>query len=134
MYFRYLHQIALSTRIAHERLTRVCFIDYTREMALVAEQRHGDGRAAILAVGRLMKIRGTTDGEFALVVVDADQGQGLGTELLRRLVQIGRDEGLSRIVAVIAPENREMQRVAGRVGFSVHYDHTNGLMNAELRL
>ena len=81
-----------------------------------------------------MKIPGTTEGEVALVVVDTHQGQGLGTELLRRLVQIGRDEGLSRIVAVIAPENREMQAVSSRVGFSVHYDATEQLMKAELRL
>jgi len=134
VYFRYLHQMSLSARIAHERLTRVCFIDYLREMALVAEQRDVDGRAAILGVGRLAKIHGTTEAEFALVVVDAHQGQGLGTELLRRLVQIGRDEGLSRIVAVMAPENREMQAVSKCVGFSVQYDATEQLMKAELRL
>jgi acetyltransferase len=134
VYFRYLHQVALSARIAHERLTRVCFIDYAREMALVVEQRHEDGRKAILGVGRLTKVHGTTDGEFALVVADKYQGQGLGTELLRRLVQIGRDEGLSRIVAVMSFENREMQAVSKRVGFSVQYDTTDQLMNAELRL
>ena len=45
VYFRYLHLIGLSQRIAHERLTRVCFIDYAREMALVAEQRDAAGPA-----------------------------------------------------------------------------------------
>ena len=34
---RYFHAMKLSTRVAHERLTRICFIDYDREMALVAE-------------------------------------------------------------------------------------------------
>ncbi len=134
VYFRYLHLMALSERVAHERLTRACFIDYTREMALVAERRDQSGRASLLAVGRLIKIHGTDDGEFALVVVDARQGQGLGTELLRRLVQVGRDEGLSRIIATIAVDNQEMQRVSRKVGFSVRYDETDQLMRAELNL
>ena len=33
----------LSQRTAHERLTRICFIDYDREMALVAERRDPSG-------------------------------------------------------------------------------------------
>ena len=134
VYFRYLHLMALSQRTAHERLTRVCFIDYAREMALVAEHRDEAGVASILAVGRLIKLHGTRDGEFALVVVDARQGKGLGTELLRRLVQVGRDEGLERIVATIDVENFEMQRVAKHVGFTLRHDEADRVVKAELRL
>jgi len=134
VYFRYLHLMGLSERVAHDRLTRACFIDYAREMALVAESRDAAGQASILGVGRLIKLHGTRDGEFALVVVDAKQGQGLGTELLRRLVQIGRDEGLGRIVATIATENREMQRVSANVGFRVYYDSVEQITKAELIL
>jgi len=126
--------MGLSERVAHDRLTRACFIDYAREMALVAESRDAAGQASILGVGRLIKLHGTRDGEFALVVVDAKQGQGLGTELLRRLVQIGRDEGLGRIVATIATENREMQRVSANVGFRVYYDSVEQITKAELIL
>jgi acetyltransferase len=53
--------MGLGHRIAHER-TRVCFIDYAREMALVAEQRDAAGQPVILAVGRLIKLRGTRRG------------------------------------------------------------------------
>ena len=41
---RYFHAMKLSTRVAHERLTRICFIDYDREMALVAERQDPRGR------------------------------------------------------------------------------------------
>ncbi len=44
---RYFHAMKLSTRVAHERLTRICFIDYDREMALVADAENpetGDSR------------------------------------------------------------------------------------------
>ena len=134
VYFRYLHMVGLSQRIAHDRLTRVCFIDYAREIALVAEQRYAVGDPIILAVGRLMKSRTANEAEFAILVADASQRQGLGTELLRRLVQIGRDEKLSRIVASIDVDNREMQMVSTHVGFDVSYDAHERLMKAEIAL
>ena len=38
VYLRYFQPLKFSQRTAHERLTRICFIDYNREMALVAER------------------------------------------------------------------------------------------------
>src|SRR5262249_32123054 len=105
---RYFHAMKLSARVAHERLTRICFIDYDRELALVAEG--GDpatGGREVLGVGRLGKLFGRNEAEFALVVSDKAQGRGLGTELLRRLIAVGRDEKLDRITADILPENTE---------------------------
>ena len=134
VYFRYLHLIGLSQRIAHERLTRICFIDYARDMALVAEHRDGADPPVILAVGRLMKTRGANEAEFAILVADAVQRQGLGAELLRRLVQIGRDQKLARIVASIDVDNRDMQIVSERIGFTVTYDRHEDLMKARLEL
>jgi acetyltransferase len=134
VYFRYLHMMGLGHRIAHERLTRVCFIDYAREMALVAEQRDAAGQPVILAVGRLIKLRGTNEAEFAILVADAAQRQGLGAELLRRLVRVGRDEKLARIVASIDPDNREMQIVSEHAGFTVSYDQHEQLMKARIDL
>ena len=91
-------------------------------------------RSVSCGYGRLIKIHGTNDAEIALVVVDARQGQGLGSELLRRLVQVGRDERLSPIVATIAVDNREMQQVARKIGFTVRYDSIDQLVKAELPL
>jgi acetyltransferase len=118
VYLRYFYPMSLDQRIAHERLTRICFIDYDREMVLVAE--HTDpstGKRSIIGVGNLLKVPGTNDGEFAAVVSDAFHGQGLGTELLRQLIEIGRNEQLDRVVADVLPENREMQRVFQKLGF-----------------
>ena len=51
VYNRYFHMLNLDQRVAHERLTAICFIDYDREMALVAERRHPEtGEPEILAV------------------------------------------------------------------------------------
>ncbi|HUJ10090.1 MAG TPA: acetate--CoA ligase family protein, partial [Verrucomicrobiae bacterium] len=91
VYFRYFHMIALGQRVAHERLTRICFNDYDREIALVAEYKDPKtGARKILGVGRLSKEPGTDTSQFAILVVDQWQRHGLGTELLQRLVQIGR--------------------------------------------
>ncbi|MBE9098451.1 bifunctional acetate--CoA ligase family protein/GNAT family N-acetyltransferase [Vacuolonema iberomarrocanum] len=121
VYLRYFHLMTLSHRVAHDRLTRICFIDYDREMALVADCKNlATGDHEILGVGRLSKLHGVPEAEFALLVTDAFQGQGLGTELLQRLVQIGRDEGLTAIHAEILAENKAMQRVCEKVGFVLH--------------
>ncbi|MDP9373573.1 MAG: bifunctional acetate--CoA ligase family protein/GNAT family N-acetyltransferase, partial [Chloroflexota bacterium] len=127
VYYRYFHMMALHQRTSHERLTRMCFIDYDREMALVVERRAPDGTEGereILAVGRLSRVLDADDAEaeFATLVNDQYQRQGLGTELLRRLLRIGRDEGLRRITAEILPENSGMQRVAEKLGFRLRHD------------
>ncbi|MFO5494909.1 MAG: acetate--CoA ligase alpha subunit, partial [Cuspidothrix sp.] len=66
VYLRYFHLVKLSHRIAHERLTRICFIDYDREMVLVAEHENPETKETeILAVGRLSKLHGNNAAEFA---------------------------------------------------------------------
>lgn len=121
VYFRYAHMVKLSQRIAHERLTRICFIDYDREVALVAEAKHPEtGEPEILGVGRLSRLHGTEEAEFSMLISDRVQCQGLGTELLHRLIQVGRDEHLAQITADIAPDNRMMQHVCQKVGFQLH--------------
>jgi acetyltransferase len=134
VYLRYFHYIPLSERIAHDRLVRICFNDYDRELALVAVNENGPGVEddAIVGVGRLIKLRGGKEAEFAILVSDQYQHQGLGRELLSRLVQFGRDEGLTRIVADILPENTGMIRVSEQVGFKIR--RLNSVVKAELIL
>lgn len=133
VYFRYFHLMTLSHRIAHERLTRICFIDYDREMALVVDRKDpATGEHEVLAAGRLSKSHGANEGEFAMLVSDAYQKQGIGTTLLEQLVQIGRDEGLERITAEVLHENRAMQRVCEKVGFTL--SRTPEFVKAELPL
>lgn len=134
VYLRYFHMIPLDSRIAHERLTRICFIDYDREMALVAEHRDpATGEAEILAVGRLTRIHMANEAEFAVLISDKFQGRGLGTELVRRLVEIGRVEGLDRITADILGENRHMIEICRQLGFNLRYG-AESVVHAELTL
>ncbi|MEO8659700.1 MAG: bifunctional acetate--CoA ligase family protein/GNAT family N-acetyltransferase [Bryobacteraceae bacterium] len=118
VYHRYLQMLKLSQRVAHERLTRICFIDYDREMALVAERTEPvTGEKQLVGVGRLQRLRGRTDAEFALVISDAFQGHGLGSEIVSRLLQVARDEKYDRVIADILLDNFRMQHVCEKVGF-----------------
>jgi acetyltransferase len=137
VYYRYFHMMTLHQRTSHERLVRMCFIDYAREMALVVERRDPEtGQPEIMAVGRLSRTPGTDEpeAEFALLVNDRYQRLGLGSELLRRLIAIGRDEGLRRITAEILPENVGMQRVAKQHGFSLKHNYRDEVVDAWLEL
>lgn len=131
VYLRYFSLLKLSQRVAHDRLTRICFADYNQEMALVAEYRDRDTLArSILGVARLSRIRGTRDAEFSMLIRDADQRQGLGSELLQRLVHVAQREGITRIVAEILPENTGMRRICRSLGFTLSEE--NGIIEAEL--
>lgn len=135
VYFRWLHMINLRQRIAHERLIGICFLDYDRELALVADYSNPQtGQHEIIGVGRLIKAQHESSAEFALLVSDQFQHQGLGTELLRRLIQIGRDEKLQRITGDILAENAGMQAVCRELGFHLQYSPGEHVMKAELEL
>ncbi len=135
VYYRYFASMKLPVRISHERLIRICFNDYDREMALVADHKiPKTGEHEILGVGRLSKVHGANDGEFALLVSDHWHNLGLGAELLRSLVKIGRSEKLERILGYILPENRAMQHVCARVGFDLHHDVEAGEWKAVIQL
>jgi acetyltransferase len=136
VYMRYFHMLRLDRRTAHERLIRICFIDYDREMALVAEREDPEtGEREILGVGRLSRNHAApNEAEAALLISDRFQRQGLGTTLLEKLLEIGRHEGLHRITATILFENHAMRRILKKLGFHLHRDVEEGVVKADLNL
>ncbi len=134
VYLRYFHPIKYSARIAHERLVRICFNDYDREIALVAERQ--DPEPHILGISRLSKKHGLPEeAEFALLVADPYQRQGIGTELLTRLIQVARCEGIRRLVGEVLSENEGMRRLCRRLGFQLLPSSEDpGLLRATLDL
>jgi acetyltransferase len=131
VYLRYFHMLSLGQRVSHERLTRICFIDYDRELALVVVYRDPTtGDESIIGVGRLTKIQGSKEAEIALVIADAFHRQGIGTELLRRLLHVAHDERLDRITADILGENFAMQRVCEKLGFTLSRGPDDALFHA----
>ncbi|MEW6320588.1 MAG: GNAT family N-acetyltransferase [Acidobacteriota bacterium] len=117
VYLRYFHLMRVDERIRHERLARICRGDPSEGLALVAERVLPD-RRVIIGVGRLSR-NDVLPSEVALLVADDYQGQGLGTELLRRLVRVARALGVHRLLGEMIAENDAMKEVARRVGFTI---------------
>jgi acetyltransferase len=134
VYLRWFQPLKLTQRTAHERLTRACFIDYDREMALVAERPNAAGEPEILAVGRMSKLHGRNEAELAAVAIDEAQHKGLGTELYRRLIELAREDKLGKLISNMLPENREMRAMCTRLGFQMFSSLEDNMIRAELDL
>jgi acetyltransferase len=108
----------LGARVAHERLARICHCDYNREINFLAEiDAEESSEREILGAVRLSKMHGLNEARFSILVSDPVHGRGLGKEMMRRLVEIARQERLSRIEALITPDNEVMKHICGELGF-----------------
>lgn len=119
IYYRFFRSMSYDRRIEHERLSRVCFLDYDRELALVAISQSSDHGGEVIGVGRLTHPRRLEDAEFALLVSDSVHGKGLGKILLGQLIDIARREQFQRLVGYMLPENRGMIHIAELLGFRI---------------
>jgi len=128
VYLRYFQFMKLSTRVAHERLTRICFNDYDREIALVAEV---DGE--ILGVGRLRKAQ-EREAELGMLIIDKAQGKGLGSAMMQRLISIAKSEGIATIRADVHSENGKMLHIIRKFGFHVSLEPGDSVLSGRLNL
>ena len=135
VYLRYANRLDLQQRIAHDRLVRVCFVDYDREMVLVADRKDPKTQErSIIALARLSKIHGSDDAKFSLLITDKYQHRGLGTQIMQKLLDIGREEKLSRIVATILKDNKGMQDLCRKLGFTLTEEAGEPFVKAEISL
>jgi len=107
-------------------------IDFDSHVALVA-QVDEDGRPAIVAGGRYIVVR-PGQAEIAFIVVDAYQGQGVGTILMRHLAALARDAGLKELVAEVLPENRAMLKLFNKFGFRIDPKVSHQVIHLTLQL
>ncbi|MBX3432279.1 MAG: bifunctional acetate--CoA ligase family protein/GNAT family N-acetyltransferase [Pirellulales bacterium] len=106
----------LFNHTTHEMATRYCFIDYDRELALVAEVDEG-GERKLAGVGRLVANTDHSDAEFAILVADAWQNRGLGSLITDACLDVCAEWGVRRVFAVTAPGNTRMTRIFRNRGF-----------------
>ncbi len=119
-YMRFMQHLAELTPSLVQQFTQ---IDDTREMALVALD-DSSGEEAIVAIARYVAAtchQGET-GEFAIVIADAWQKQGLGRALMELLIDGARRHGLRSLVGSILTVNAPMRALATALGFAVHVD------------
>jgi acetyltransferase len=134
VYLRYFSPLKLQQRVAHSRLLRICFNDYDREIALVAEHSLGKGRYEILGVARMSRLHASASAEFAVVVTDKNQNKGLGSELTKRLIHVAKSENVKHLVAYTLLENKEMQHMCRKLGFEVRQSVEDSECVIEMKL
>ncbi len=100
-----------------EQISRLTDVDYTREMAIIAVRESNN---ETMGVSRL--VRNDTDGqsaEFAVAVEPAGKSLGLGTALMRAVIDWGRAKGVAEINGQILADNAPMLSFIKRLGFTI---------------
>ena len=72
--------------------------------------------------------------QFAVLVADPYQGQGLGTALLEQLLEAGRAEGIRLVTGDILAENRLMLSICRQLGFRLELQPGSGVVKAVIEL
>jgi acetyltransferase len=124
---------SLVKTLSRDSLIRLCHLDYDREMALAAVLQQESG-PMILGVSRYYLHPETGAAEFALVVGDAHQRQGLGRHLLTRLIEIAREHGAKKLVGQVLRENQPMLSLVASLGFSPPETVEDDVVRVELAL
>jgi acetyltransferase len=130
---RYFRFVSTLSELPPRMLVRFAQIDYAREVALaaVASRGHADSSEKpsedsvaeeIVAVVRYMLNPDRRSCEFAVVVADAWQGQGLGSTLMRAIVAIARERGLAEVEGYVLRTNRPMLGLMQHLGFRIRTD------------
>ncbi len=112
--FRYLIR-----QTTHEMAARFCFLDYDRELAIVAELKHSGSRR-LAGVVRLAADPDHQEAEYAVLVGDPWQGRGIGSVLTDYCLEIARDWNIHRLVAETSPANNRMLAIFRRRGFELN--------------
>lgn len=117
--------------LPEDLLFQLTHINYDSQFALVAVIQE-DGKDSIIAVARYCYDPERRITDFAIVVRDDWQRVGLGKSLLRTILAIGREHGITRFVSIIDPENHIIKHLLRDLGFPVKYSYVNGCTQAEI--
>ncbi|MHB1034309.1 MAG: bifunctional acetate--CoA ligase family protein/GNAT family N-acetyltransferase [Pirellulales bacterium] len=115
LWFRFSY---LFKRTTHEMAARYCFIDYDRELGMVAEVEE-EGERKLIGVGRLVADPDHEAAEYAVIVVDRWHGHGLGGLLTDYCLEIAKTWGVKRVVAETSPDNNRMLATFRNRGFEL---------------
>jgi acetyltransferase len=112
---------------SHEVATRYCYIDYDREIAIVAETKEGN-RRRLMAVARMVADPMKDTAEYAILVADPWQDKGLGGLLTDYCIEIARRWGIRRLEAITTSDNHRMVAVLKKRGFTMEMDPDGSLI------
>ena len=110
-YLKVLHYDELT---AHERLFRICFTDYDREIVLVVEDKKTN---KIIGIARLTKLLSSKNAKFAILIKDKYHKMGIGSKLLKNLIEISKNEKIEFLISKMFKSNIAMQKICKKLNF-----------------
>ena len=120
---------------SREDVAQMVQIDYDREMVFIANAPREDGEGE----ETLGTVRTWTDAdnlrcEFAVMVHDKMKHEGLGVALMQKMIDYCRAKGTKEMVGNVLPDNRPMLQLAEHLGFEIHYNPDEEVMDLRLVL
>ena len=110
-------------------------LDYDCHMALVAAKAGEHGEGTIIGVARYHVVDDEPNvAEFAIVINDAYQRQGLGSHLMMRLMEYGQVHGILTLLGFAHGENYRLLRFVQRIGFPFEHKLKDGLWEIRVQL
>ncbi|MCK5099854.1 MAG: GNAT family N-acetyltransferase, partial [Desulfobacteraceae bacterium] len=106
-------------------LIKLTQIDYDREIALVALMGKGPEKK-ITGVCRIILEPDQTRAEFAIVISDGWQGEGIGYSLLKQCLKAAEAMGVKQVIGIVLTENTQMKKLGKKLGFSVTHVQNAG--------
>ena len=128
MRFRYFFQWQ-----SHEVAARYCYIDYDREMAIVAEVLV-KGMKKLIGVGRLITDPDQETVEYAILISDKYQNKDLGGMLTDYCFEIAKKWGMKKIIAQTTADNKRMIAVFQKRGFEINVDVNSEMVDVSKSL
>jgi acetyltransferase len=132
VYLRFFVPLKVHDLVAHQGLFAEGFVDYDREIALVAEYA-GNAQRHLAGIARMVRNHSDNSVEVAFLVADKFQNRGLGTYFLDRTIYIAREEGIATLQASLLAENLNMRHLLVRAGFCLSAPD-EGVITARLRV
>ncbi|MCW8885739.1 MAG: bifunctional acetate--CoA ligase family protein/GNAT family N-acetyltransferase [Motiliproteus sp.] len=119
----------------HSELATWTQIDYDREMAFIASaKRHAAPGFETLGVVRTTTDPDNIQAEFAVVIRDDLQGEGLGRMLMEKMINYCKAQGTLEIMGSTLPTNLGMQGLAKKLGFDNSYNAEEEVVEMKMML
>ncbi len=115
----------------HEEMTELVNLDYEHNMALVVSRMENDCEQ-IIGMARYDVDPATLLADIAFVVLDDHQNHGIGTVLMRRMIEIGKARGLAGFSANVLGRNKPMMAIFQKSGETVHAELRNGTYHIKI--
>ncbi|OWV28131.1 bifunctional acetate--CoA ligase family protein/GNAT family N-acetyltransferase [Halomonas campaniensis] len=129
--FRYFHN---KSNLTQRDLSILSHINYDRQMAFIAEYLGDDGSKEMLGVVRVWNDPDNIRTEFSVIIRDDLQGLGIGSLLMKKMIDYCTNIGTLEMIGKIMVDNHPMRALMKHLGFKCRYNMEEQVIDAVLRL